>query len=146
MTSAHLSKWLLTALYAGALSASSLAAHAEDTKTLSIELNATQQVDDNCRLMFVAKNGLDHEIENLTLEAVVFDAAGTVNRFTLLDFQTLPQAKMRVRQFDLAETQCEKVGQLLLNGVSVCRSADNESGACAGALETSSRTRVSFDG
>lgn len=119
---------------------------AQDAKSLAIELNATQQVDQNCRLMFVAKNELDHEIENLTLEAVLFDKSGTVNRFTLLDFQELPKSKMRVRQFDLSGAQCNQVGQLLLNGVSSCASPTLGEDDCSDTLKTTSRTSVDFSG
>lgn len=108
---------------------------------LSIELNALDQVDGACRLVFVARNATDADIDALVLETVAFDAEGGVTGISLFDFATLPADLPRVRQFDLPGTACDEIGSLLVNGVQAC-----EGGACDAPLSVGSRTGVEFLG
>lgn len=94
-----------------------LAAQAEG---LSIRLNALQPQPVACRLVFALDSGLETDIEELAAEIVVLDQAGRVERLTLLDFQTLPAGRPRIRSFDLPALDCAEVGGLVLNGIAVC--------------------------
>ena len=123
------------------------AALAEEKRPdISIELNTTQEVDGKCRLVLVAANKSEVSIDNLTLEAVLFDAQGSVSQFTLLDFQDLPQSKLRVRQFDIADTSCGSLSKVLLNGVSKCEGQGLDPTTCGRFLKISSKAKVEFDG
>lgn len=106
--------------------------------TLGIELNALEQVQNACRLVFVARNGMGADIDGLVLEAVTFDATGGVMQISLFDFATVPAGKTRVRQFDLPDVACEAVGSILVNGIRSCEGPAD----CATALTVSSRTPV----
>jgi hypothetical protein len=110
-----------------------------ETPVLGIELNAVEDRAGGCRMTFVATNGLGADISALVLEAVIFSPEGLVARLVLLDFQDLPQARPRVRQFDLPDLECAKVGQILINQVGSCTGQDLPEQACADALQTSSR-------
>ncbi|MEL6202383.1 MAG: hypothetical protein AAFR39_08490 [Pseudomonadota bacterium] len=123
---------------------------ADDTRPwqgISIELNAVQQLEDNsCRLIFVANNGTGTDIEKMSAETVLFNQQGSVSRFTLFDFRELPDGKTRVRQFDLADTECSSVTRILINGTSDCTVNGQESTACVDGLAVSSKTGVEFIG
>lgn len=106
---------------------------------IQIELNRTDQIEGACRLTFTAQNGLAVDLSGMVLETVLFDATGGVITLSLFDFQSLPKDKPRVRQFDLAGTQCEGLGQILINGVARCDGADPAT--CQGALHLGSRTK-----
>jgi hypothetical protein len=110
-----------------------------ETPVLGIELNAVEDRAGGCRMTFVATNGLGADLSALVLEAVIFSPEGLVARLVLLDFQDLPQARPRVRQFDLPDLECAKVGQILINQVGSCTGQDLPEQACADALQTSSR-------
>ena len=110
-----------------------------ETPVLGIELNAVEDRAGGCRMTFVATNGLGADLSALVLEAVIFSPEGLVARLVLLDFQDLPQARPRVRQFDLPDLECAKVGQILINQVGSCTGQDLPEKACADALQTSSR-------
>lgn len=107
--------------------------------SIKIELNRTDQMDGACRLTFTAQNGLGTDVSGMVLETVLFDATGGVITLSLFDFQSLPKDKPRVRQFDLAGTQCAGLGQILINGVARCDGADPAT--CQGALQLGSRTK-----
>ncbi|MEM1101334.1 MAG: hypothetical protein AAGH73_07365 [Pseudomonadota bacterium] len=119
-----------TALIILILSAPSLAAEA-----IAIELNAAQARENGCRLIFTAQSAAG--VEELVVETAIFDASGGVALLTLFDFMALPADSMRVRQFDLADTSCDALGMLLLNGVDTCTGP-----GCAAGLSASSRVET----
>jgi hypothetical protein len=114
-----------------------------DAPKLSLELNAVADQDSGCRITFVATNTLGADISALVVEAVIFTPDGLVDRLALLDFQTLPQTRPRVRQFDLPGLSCDRIGQVLINAVGTCTGtgtgAGMEPATCAAAMTVSSR-------
>lgn len=124
-------------------------AHAQDhapAPRLSIELNAMQQVDGACRIVFLADNRLGADLSALSYETVLINTDGVVDRLTLFDFQGLPAGRQRVRQFDLDGVQCASIGQILINGAASC-AGDGLTGAeCIDELSVSSRTATEISG
>lgn len=106
---------------------------------LAIELNAAQDREGGCRMSFVAMNGLGGDLSALVLEAVIFTLEGEVERLALLDFQDLPQARSRVRQFDLPDLACAQVGQVLINAVNACSGPDLTAEICGATITLRSR-------
>ena len=78
----------------------------------------------------------------LSLETVLIDTAGRVERLTLFEFGALPDGVPRVRQFDIPGLACESLGRVLINGVSDCSAG----AACAEGLELTTRTDVEVIG
>lgn len=109
---------------------------------LRIELNAAEPQPEACRLVFLAENGLGADLSSLVIEAVVFDQAGKVMLLTLFDFRDVPDARSRVRQFDIAGTDCAAVGRVLLNDVHACVGTGITQATCKAGLTWSSRTDV----
>lgn len=89
----------------------------EPEATLDLDLNAVKQVDTSCQLTFVGRNGMAADITGIAAETVLFDTEGRVAVMTMLDFGELPSNRSRVRQFALANTSCDSIGQVLFNGV-----------------------------
>lgn len=120
---------------AALIATSAQSASAQDTTLAHIELNALDQVAQACRISFTAK--APGNIDSAVLETVLFDTDGAVALLTLFDFGALPANKIRVRQFDLANTACASVGMILFNGVDSCTGA-----ACGSEiLKVSSRVK-----
>lgn len=113
-------------------------ATAPNPAPIRIELNQISPLDAGCRLSFMAQNKTGADIAKLVLETVLFDTSGAVMTLSLFDFQTLPDGKPRVRQFDLAGTDCTQLGQVLINGVASCKGSTPAD--CQNALSLSSRT------
>lgn len=123
-----------------------VAALAQDAGDLSIELNAADTVGESCRLTFVLSNGLEKNIDKLVAETVLFSDKGGVLLLTLFDFATLPAGRPRVRQFQVPETSCDRLGQVLINGVDTCTIDSTQSGVCQAALTLSSRVKIGLGG
>lgn len=139
--------YLLQILVAGFLIVPA-AAQSENTvpPLLSLELNAVEQTEANCRLVFVAENKMGNDLDSLSLETVLFDAGGKVSRFTLFDFKSLPADKTRVRQFELPDTQCGTVSKILINGVAACKGAAFTGPECSDAMKLKSTTSTEISG
>ena len=123
-------------LIAASLTATPLMA---EEPSLAQELNAVVEQDSGCRITFVATNTLDADLSALVVEAVIFTPDGLVDRLALLDFQTLPQTRPRVRQFDLPGLACDRIGQVLINAVGTCTGEGVQPDSCAAAIAVSSR-------
>ncbi|MCY0094955.1 hypothetical protein [Hoeflea ulvae] len=113
---------------------------------LSLDLNAVEQIDQACRLVFVASNATGKSIGEMTLETVLFDGGGKVTRFTLFDFKDLPEGKTRVRQFDLPDTQCTAVSRILINGAASCTGESLNGTECIDQLDVKSSTSTEIAG
>jgi len=141
------SKPAILTLVAGlAIAATAAQADQQDRPALSLDLNALEQVGPACRLVFVATNKTGVEISEMSLETVLFNRAGTVERFALFDFQALPQGKTRVRQFDLPESRCGDIGRVLINGVASCKGEALKGNECMDHLELKSSSKTEIVG
>jgi hypothetical protein len=109
---------------------------------LSIELNALEEQDGACRLIFVAENETGADLSALVLEAVLFDGEGRVAALTLLDFRDLPAGRVRVRPFDMAGIDCGALERVLINDVAACEAEDGTEADCGAALAVRSRVDV----
>ncbi len=140
-------KPVILSLVAG-LSLAATAVHAQEQSqpSLSIDLNATQQLEQACRLVFVATNKIGTSIDEMSFETVLFDTAGTVDRFALFDFKDLPVGKTRVRQFDLPETRCSDIGRILINGSASCKGQSFKGTECMDHLDLKSSSKTEIVG
>ncbi|WP_039019273.1 hypothetical protein [Halocynthiibacter namhaensis] len=118
--------------------------------TLMIELNTVSETPGGCRLSFLAQNDLSVDLNTLVLETVLFTKDGGVDRLTLFDFQTLPQGRPRLRQFDVSDLSCSALGSILINGVHACAGSDGDTeittDSCRDALRFNTRTDHEIQG
>ncbi|MEP6568101.1 MAG: hypothetical protein ABJB10_23430 [Mesorhizobium sp.] len=120
-------------------------AHAEAPgQGLSLELNGAQPSDKGCRLTFVVANNLGADLSKAAFEIALFNDAGVVDRLTVLDFKDLPAGKTKVTRFDLAGTDCTKLGRVLINSATECVGAGVEPAACLRGLKTATKTGIAF--
>lgn len=142
-----LRKRATTALLAASLCAPfPVLAQESNAPGLSVELNATDTVGESCRLTFLLSNGLQQDIDKLVAETVLFSDEGGVILLTLFDFAALPAGRPRVRQFQVPDTSCDRLGQVLINGVGTCTIGGAASTACQDALTLSSRVEIGLEG
>lgn len=137
----------LFVLLAGAAPIVAFAQSAGDAQPrLFVELNAVKDVDEACRLTFVARNETETAIDQAVFETVIFDTSGGVVSLSLFNFRDLPAHRPRVRQFDVPAMTCDAVGKVLINGASSCVVGGAESNVCHEALMLESRIPVELLG
>jgi hypothetical protein len=111
---------------------------------LTVELNALQDAQGNCRVTFLATNGFDVSLQRASLETAFFDASGTIDRIVTLDFEELTPGKTKVLQFELAGLDCTRVGRVLINDFTACDGEGLTPDACLAALVTNVRPDITF--
>ena len=131
---------------AGAVLAAALASGAASAQegVFSLELNNARDVNNGCRLVYIAQNGTGVPLDNTSYEVVVFDAEGVVSQFLILEFGDLPIGKTKVVQFDLPEQPCGEISRLLINDVAECTSNGQAVDVCMEGLRTNTRADVGF--
>lgn len=112
----------------------------KQSQTLFIELNALNQLNQACRLSFVMKNNLNAAIEELAMEVVLFNQSQQVTSMLLIKNKKMPVRKTLVRQYNLKNTQCSSISQVLVNDIKVCRGQNLTAETCLQSLDLSSRT------
>jgi hypothetical protein len=95
--------------------ATETAAETTSTSQLGVELNRLEQLDSVCRVYLVFENKLGSPLEALQLELVLFDSQGFVWRRLTLDAAPIAEDKTSVKLFDLADTECDQMGRILVN-------------------------------
>jgi len=141
---AHASKFLVGLVMAGLSLGPALAQDAAPAPQLLLELNALQKSETGCRITFLATNDLGKALEKVAFEVALFNGAGSMERLVSLDFKALTAGKTKVLQFDLAGTQCDNLGRVLVNDVAACVGDGVEPGACLAGLKTDTKTKITF--
>jgi hypothetical protein len=133
-----------TPLFGMAAFFAAISAGGAQDKAFSIELNDAQDVNGNCRLVFVAQNSTGQRVEKASYDVFTFDTTGKVSQSLVFQFGSFPVDKTKVVQFDLAGRECAKISRLLVNDVTECTVEGQNSTLCLDLLTTASRTPIKF--
>lgn len=112
-------------------------------KTFEIELNGVEQIDNSCRITFVAVNNLGALLDKTSIEIGVFDKDNVFSEMVVFDFGRLPMGKTRVVQYDLPR-KCETISRLLLNSFKDCSGATDLKQLCEDSIRTKSQATMAF--
>lgn len=125
---------------------STLAQEAKPAPGIAIELSATQDEGEGCRISFLIQNHHPSDITGVVYETVLFGESGQVVRMALLDFQELPADRPRVRQFHIADMTCGQISRVLINGAEQCAAPDLDEKACVKGLQLTTRSKTELIG
>jgi hypothetical protein len=106
------------------------AAVAEETGTLSVQLNKLEADGDACRAYIVLENESGIAFEGLRLDMVLFDVDGVIARRLAVDAAPLAAGKTSVRVFGISNLACDNIGRVLLNDILVCQDATGDRTDC----------------
>lgn len=111
-----------------------------------LELNSVQDVDNACRVTFVATNNTGVGLTEAAYEVVIWDGAGNIplDGFLVFGFGRMPVGKTKVVQFDLPNRPCTNVSRILINDLAACTSLAGEHEFCLTGLIANSRSTVHF--
>lgn len=135
---------LIFALVVGLGVLGSTPSYSQDVEGVALELNKLEPADKDCLLTFVVSSKSSKDLDKLAYEFVVFDDQLRVQRMTVFDFRELEAGKLRVRQFQLPQTQCSGLGRLLINDVSACEGNEVDASLCSSGLQLSNKTDIEF--
>ena len=119
-----------------------LAAPAQAQSTgLEIELNKFEQADSGaCRAFFLFRNRTGASFDAFEMALAVFDGGGVIDRLLTIDAAPIPVARTTLKLFEIPETDCAAISEILLHDIAAC-SIPNQPGAdCFGLISLGSRT------
>ena len=118
---------------------------AEDAPVLSVELNKLEQIGTDCRSYMVLANRTGSALEQLSLDLVVFDKGGVIDRRLAVELGPVKSGRTQVKVFDMSDLDCGRVARVLMNDVMVCvPDRLGEATTCDEALRVSGRGTVAF--
>lgn len=109
---------------------------------VSVELNKLEQTGADCRSYMVVTNATDAALDALSLDLVVFDGEGVIDRRLAVDLGPVAAGRTRVKVFDMAGLGCDRVSRILVNDVLACAPGTLAGAECAAALVVSGRGPV----
>ena len=121
-----------------ALAAPSLADDSAGGK-VAVELNKLENNGSGCQPYLVFENKTEIDFGSLKLDLVMFDGEGIIARRVAVEGAPLPPGKMAVKVFDMPDLACDRIGRVLLNGLTACADQDGERDSCLTLLEIGSR-------
>jgi len=136
---------LLALAVVGVVSGTAAVAQDDGPATLGVELNKLEQVDAACRSYMVLRNRTGAALDRLSIDLVVFDTDGVIDRRLAVELGPAAPGRTRVNVFDMAGLDCGRVARVLLNDVLACEPDPvGDAGPCAAALRVSGRGDVDF--
>lgn len=116
-------------------------AAAEPTK-LTLELNKLEPQGESCRAYVVLNNESANDYQAMKTNLVVFGPDGVISRWFTVDFAPLPASKRKAKPFDFTDLSCDKIGSILINEVSECKTAAGPVDDCLSGMTVKSLSNV----
>jgi hypothetical protein len=121
------------------LAALPMAASAEGR--LTVELNKFEEADSgSCRAFFLFRNETGMSFEGFEMSLAILDRGGVIDRLLSVDAAPLPVARTTLKLFEIPDTGCAAVSEILLHDVPVCKPENADPADCFALMDLVSRT------
>ena len=115
------------------------AAPAQDGK-LTVELNKLEEGEaGGCRAFFLFRNQTGMTLEGFEMSLAVLDRDGVIDRLLTIDAAPLPAARTTLKLFEIPETGCDAITELLVHDIASCRPQNAEEMECFAVMDLVSR-------
>lgn len=119
-------------------------ASAEEGRLL-VELNKFEDdAGGGCRAFFLFRNQTGLTLEGFEMSLAVLDRNGTIDRLLTIDAAPLPVARTTLKLFEIPETGCAEISEMLLYDVPNCRPQNAEAIDCFEIMDLASRAPVAL--
>lgn len=111
------------------------------TGKLTVELNKFEpDASGGCRAFFLFRNQTGLTFEGFEMSLAILDTSGVINRLLTIDAAPLPVARTTLKLFEIPETSCDSISEILLHELAACRPQNAEEMDCFPILNLTSRT------
>lgn len=112
---------------------------------LTIELNKFEDSEAGaCRAFFLFRNQTDLTLEGFEMSLAIIDSGGVIDRLLSIDAAPLAAARTTLKLFEIPNTACNQIGEILLHELPSCRPQNEEEIDCFPFLELESRTSAAL--
>lgn len=107
---------------------------------LTVELNKLEDGETGaCRAFFLFRNRAATPFEGFEMSLAILDTDGVIDRLLTIDAAPLPADRTTLKLFEIPQTDCAAIGEILLHDLPVCRAQNAETVDCFGMLDLVSR-------
>ncbi len=115
------------------------AVQAQDTG-LSVELNKFEDVEGGCQAFFLFQNTTAQNFEGFEMSLAILSTNGVIDRLLTIDAAPLPANRTTLKLFEIPQTQCASIGEILLHDIGSCKPQNGQEMDCFSILSLGSRT------
>ncbi len=116
-----------------------------ETGRLLVELNKFEEIETGgCRAFFLFRNQTDTSFEGFEMSLAILDVNGVIDRLLSVDAAPLPVARTTLKLFEIPETACADVSEILLHELTSCKPQNAEETDCFPILDLNSRAAAAL--
>jgi len=116
-----------------------LAAPIAHAQTLTVELNKLEDVETGCQAFFLFQNGLEQNLTGFEMSLAILTPDSIIDRLLTIDAAPLPAQRTTLKLFEIPDTQCTQIGEILLHDIPACTPQNGDPLDCFSFLELNSR-------
>lgn len=87
---------------------------------LIIELNKFETIENGCRTFFLFRNKTDVTFQGFEMSLAILDKQGIIDRLLTVEAAPLKVGRTTLKLFEIPETQCDNIGEILLHEIAKC--------------------------
>ncbi len=87
---------------------------------LIVELNKFEAIENGCRTFFLFRNKTDITFQGFEMSLAILDKQGVIDRLLTVEAAPLKAERTTLKLFEISETQCERIGEILLHEIAKC--------------------------
>ncbi|PWR01197.1 hypothetical protein DKT77_18760 [Meridianimarinicoccus roseus] len=107
---------------------------------LTVELNKFEDSDTGgCRAFFLFRNRTGTAFEGFEVSLAILDQGGVIDRLLTIDAAPLPADRTTLKLFEIPETGCSAISEILLHDVTSCKPQNAEEADCFAVMDLASR-------
>lgn len=119
--------------------------HAQQTGTLSVELNKVEPSETGgCSAFFLFRNDTANSFEGFEMSLAILNTQGVIDRLLSTDAAPLPVARTTLKLFEIPEIACTDISEILLHDMTSCRPQNGEEIDCFPILNLSSKAAAAL--
>jgi len=114
-------------------------------RKLTIELNKFEEADGgSCRAFFLFRNQTGKSFEGFEMSLAILNSSGVIDRLLTIDAAPLPVARTTLKLFEIPQTSCGAISEILLHAIDSCRPQNEEQMDCYPIIDLVSRTSAAL--
>jgi len=107
---------------------------------LTVELNKFEQNDNgNCSAFFLFRNETEKSFDGFQMSLAVLDQNGVIDRLLSINAAPLPSARTILKVFEIPDTTCTDVSEILLHEMTSCKPQNEAETDCFPFLKLDSK-------
>lgn len=112
---------------------------------LTVELNKFEEIETGgCRAFFLFRNQTELSFDGFEMSLAIMDSQGVIDRLLSIDAAPLPVSRTTLKLFEIPETACSGISEILLHELTSCKPQNAEEMDCFPILDLNSRAAAAL--